>query len=291
MLRFYRILAHNAEPVNMPGLRQQLTTLPVDKMQAFLIRVTCSLIVVPCLLMLTACPQDQTALQGETLQLKKQTAKLESVIQSLQEGNKVLQQQIDRLNQEGRETAASYEAKIQEAQSQITQLSKAPKKDVATIQSLEKKNTKLQRDAQWLRSQRDHMRKSLIIQQIGGQSHELPFTFSAVSTIMEESFTKNGYTILSTMQTDQKAVYITDRKTSLPPSLELSGFRNQYLAMIEKGPADHTTIWVRAEFEKLSRNGHIFAAPQAELADIELRLIQEIHQTLARGSAAHARNF
>ena len=275
----------------MPGLRQQRTSPQIEQMQVFLIRVAFSLIVVFCLLMLTACPQDQTALQGETLQLKKQAAKLESVIQSLQDGNKVLQQQIDRLNQESRETAASYEAQLEESQSQITQLTNVPKKDVATIQSLEKKNTKLQRDAQWLRSQRDHMRKSLIIQQIGGQSHELPFTFSAVSTIMEESFTKNGYTILSTMQTDQKAIYITDRKTSLPPSLELSGFRNQYLAMIEKGPGDQTIIWVRAEFEKLSRNGHIFAAPQAELADIELRLIQEIHQTLARGSAAHARNF
>ncbi len=259
--------------------------------QAFLIRVTFAFGAIVCLPMLTACPQDQTALQSETLQLKKQAAKLESVIQSLQEGNKVLQQQIDRLNQENRETTASYEAKLEEAQSQITQLTKAPKKDLGTIQSLEKKNAKLQGDAQWLRSQRDHIRKSLIIQQIGGQSHELPFTFSVVSTIMEEALTKNGYTILTTMKTDQKAIYITDRKTSLPPSLELSGFRNQYLAMIEKGAGDRTTIWVRAEFEKLSRNGHIFAAPQAELADIELRLIQEIHQTLVRGSAAHARNF
>ncbi|MEE9169060.1 MAG: hypothetical protein V3U73_04805 [bacterium] len=135
------------------------------------------------------------------------------------------------------------------------------------------------------------MRQSLVIQQIGGQTHELPFKFSTVSTIMKDALTKNGYTILSTMQTDQKAVYITDRKTSLPPSLELSGFRNQYLAMIEKGPAGHTTLWVRAEFEKLSRNGNIYSAPQAEHTDIELRLIQEIHQTLVRGSAAHARNF
>jgi hypothetical protein len=264
-------------------------------MQVLLIRVTLALGVGFCFLMLTACPQDQTALQGETLQLKKQAAKLESVIQSLQEGNKVLQRQIDRLNQDGRETEASYKTKLHEAQSQITQLTNTlantPKKDVATIQSLEQQNTKLQKDAQWLRSQRDLMRKSLVIQQIGGQTHELPFTFSAVSTIMEEALTKNGYTVLATMQTDQKAIYITDRKTSLPPSLELSGFRNQYLAMIEKGPADHTTIWVRAEFEKLSRNGHIFAAPQIELADIEVRLIQEIHQTLATGNAAHAKNF
>jgi hypothetical protein len=213
------------------------------------------------------------------------------VIQSLQEGNKVLQQQINRLNQESRETEASYEAKLEEAQSQITQLANVPKKDVATIQALEQKNTKLQRDAKWLRSQRDHMRQSLVIQQIGGQTYELPFTFSTVSTIMKDAFTKNGYTILTTMQSDQKAIYITDRKTSLPPSLELSGFRNQYLAMIEKGPADHTTIWVRAEFEKLSRKGHIYAAPQAELADIEMRLIQEIHQTLVRGSAAQANKF
>ena len=95
---------------------------------------------------------------------------MESVIQSLQEGNKVLQQQIDRLNQEARETEASYEAKLQEAQDQITQLANTPKKDGATIQSLEKKNTKFQRDAQWLRSQRDQMRKSLVIQQIGGQT-------------------------------------------------------------------------------------------------------------------------
>ncbi len=275
----------------MPGLRQQRTSPKIEQIQLLLIRVALSLIAALCLLMLTACPQDQTALQGETLQLKKQAEKLESFIQSLQDGNKVLQQQIDRLNQESRETATSYETQLEEAQSHIRQLTNVPKKDVATIQSLEKKNAKLKRDAQWLRSQRDHMRKSLIIQQIGGQSHELPFTFSAVSTMMEESFTKNGYTILSTMQTDQKAIYITDRKTSLPPSLELSGFRNQYLAMIEKGPADHTTIWVRAEFEKLSRNGHIFAAPQAELADIELRFIQEVHQNLARGNAAHARNF
>jgi len=275
----------------MPELRHRITSPQNFKIHGFLIRVALTLGAVFCFLVLTACPQDQTALQGETLQLKKQTAKLESVIQSLQEGNKVLQQQIDRLNQEARETEASYEAKLQEAQSHITQLTNTPKRNVATIQSLEQKNTKLQKDAQWLRSQRDRMRKSLVMQQIGGQTHELPFAFSTVSTIMEDALTKNGYTILTTMQTDKKAIYITDRKTSLPPSLELSGFRNQYLAMIEKGPADHTTIWVRAEFEKLSRNGHIFAAPQAELTDIELRLIQEIHQTLARGSAAHARNF
>ena len=275
----------------MPGLRQHITltqTSTIQRSQPWILWSSSAFI---CLLALTACPQDQTALQGEALQLKKQTAKLESVIQTLQEGNKVLQQQIDRLNQEARESEATFQLQMQEAESRIASLAKAPKKDVETIQSLEKKVTKLTKDAQWLRSQRERMRKSLVIQQIGGQTHELPFSFSSVSSIMDEAFTKNGYTILTTMQTDKKAVYITDRKTSLPPSLELSGFRNQYLAMIEKGPADHTTIWIRAEFEKLSRNGHIFAAPQAELSEIESRLIQEIHQTLVKRNTAQAKTF
>ena len=275
----------------MPDLRSRFITQQPPHMNLLLTPWVRALGGFLCLLVLTACPQDQIDLQNEARKLKKQTAKLESVIQSLQQGNKVLQQQIDRLNQEAREAETRHEAQLQEAQDKITQLTNIPKKDVATIKSLEKKNAKLQRDAQWLRSQREHMRKSLVIQQVGGQTHELPFAFTTVSTIMEDAFTKNGYTVLTTMKTDQKAVYITDRKTSLPPSLELSGFRNQYLAMIEKGPADHTTIWVRAEFEKLSRNGHIFAAPQAELTDIEMRFIQEIHQTLVRGTAAHARKF
>ena len=283
----------------MPEFRHLPTSQPTFTMNSLLTRVAKALGVILCLFFLTACgddsnitpPQDQTTLQTEAIQSKKQVARLESVIQSLQEGNTVLRQQIDRLNQDARETEASYEAKLEEAESHIAQLANRPKKDEDAIRSLEQKNKKLLGEAKWLRTQREQMRESLVMKKIGGQSHELPFTFATVSTIMEDALTKNGYTVLATMQTDHKAVYITDRKTSLPPSLELSGFRNQYLAMIEKGPADHTTLWVRAEFEKLSRNGNIYTAPQAKLADIEMRLIQEIHQTLARGSAAHAKNF
>ncbi len=240
---------------------------------------------------LTGCPQDPNNFQEEAIRLKKQTTKLESVIQSLQEGNKVLQQQIDRLNQDARATEDDYQAKLQEANNQIAELTSSPKKDLEKIQALEKKNAKLAADAKWLRTQRDKMRNSVVINQIGGKTHELPFEFTTVSTVMEDAFTKNGYTLLSSILTDQRGLYITDRKTSLPPSIELSGFRNQYIATIQKGPGNHTTIWVKAEFEKLSNKGHIFAAPQAELADIELRLIQEIHQTLTQRNAAHARRF
>jgi hypothetical protein len=268
-------------------------------MNSLLTRVAKALGVILCLFLLTTCgddsnittPQDQTTLQAEALQSKKQVARLESVIQSLQEGNKVLQQQIDRLNEEIRATEASYEAQLQEAKLQIVQLAKTPQKDLGKMQALEQTNKKLTGEATWLRSQRDHMRQSLVMQQIGGQTYELPFPYATVLTIIEDAITTNGYTVLTTMQTDQKSVFVTERKTSLPPSLELSGFRNQYLIMIKKGPADHTTLWVRAEFEKLSRHGHIDPAPQAEISDIELRFIQEIHQILSRANAAQAKNF
>ena len=254
------------------------------------------------LLILTGCPQNNSGLEEANIQLKKQVTKLESVIHSLQEGNKIMQQQIDLLNQEGRKTAERYEKQlrdaeaihqeqIRDAQAKMTELVNGPKKDVARIKTLEQENRKLEGEAKWLRTQRDQMRKTLTLQQIGGQTQELPFSVSSALAIIEDALTKNGYSILSSMQTDQKAIYITDRKTSLPPSMELSGFRNQYLLSIEKGPSDHTLIWVRAEFEKLSKNGQMFSAPQSDITDIELRLIQEIHQALSTGAAAHAKNF
>ena len=213
-----------------------------------------------------------------------------------------MQQQIDLLNQEARKTAESYEKQLRdteathqeqlrEAQAKMADLVNGPKKDVARIKTLEQQNRKLAGETKWLRSQRDQMRKALTLQQIGGQTQPFPFSFSSVSQIIEDTLTKNGYSILSSMQTDQKAIYITDRKTSLPPSLELSGFRNQYLISIEKGPSDHAILWVRAEFEKLSKNGQMFSAPQSEITEIELRLIQEIHQALSNGAAAQAKNF
>jgi len=213
-----------------------------------------------------------------------------------------MQQQINLLNQEARKTAESYEEQLRDAeathleqlrdaQAKMTELVNGPKKDVARIKTLEQENRKLEGETKWLRSQRDQIRKALTLHQIGGQTMELPFSFSSVSKIIEEALTKNGYSILSSMQTDQQAIYITDRKTSLPPSLELPGFRNQYLLSIEKGPSDHAIVWVRAEFEKLSKNGQMFSAPQSEITEIELRLIQEIHQALSNGAAAQAKNF
>ena len=287
--------------MKIPGLQRLQLLQQTPGISSRPIGTVFSILVTMLMLFLSGCPQDNSGLQEENIHLKKQLAKLESVIQSLQEGNKVLQQQIDRLNQDARNTEASYEKKLRDAeathqeqlrdaQTKMAELEDGPKKDIAKIKILEQENRKLEGETKWLRNQRDQMRKTLTIQQIGGQTQELPFSFSSVSNIIEDALTQNGYSILSSMQTDQKAVYITDRKTSLPPSLELSGFRNQYFLSIEKGPSDHAIVWVRAEFEKLSKNGQMFSAPQSDITDIELRLIQEIHQALIKGAAAQAKS-
>jgi cell division protein FtsB len=288
--------------VKIPALQRPPTSNQIPGIFSWPSGRVFSVLVAMLLLFLTGCSQDNSGLHEENIKLKKQIAKLESVIHSLQEGNRIMQQQINLLNQEARKTAESYEEQLRDAeathleqlrdaQAKMTELVNGPKKDVARIKTLEQENRKLEGETKWLRSQRDQIRKALTLHQIGGQTMELPFSFSSVSKIIEEALTKNGYSILSSMQTDQQAIYITDRKTSLPPSLELPGFRNQYLLSIEKGPSDHAIVWVRAEFEKLSKNGQMFSAPQSEITEIELRLIQEIHQVLSNGAAAQAKNF
>ena len=263
-------------------------------------------------LILTGCGQDPSQIQEENLRLKKQNSRLEEVNHSLQEGNKVFQEQINRLNenirkleevnrtlQEGEKvyqeqikvlnedlgkSKDGHEAELRKLKKKLTQESSEK------ITALEQENQKLAGEAKWLRSQRDQMRKGLTVQQVGGQIQELPFPFATVGPIVEEVLTKNGYGLLSHMETDQKAVYITEKKTTLPPSLELSGFRNQYILALEKSEGDKTLLWVRAEFEKISKNGNIFSAPPTELSDIELRLIQEIHQTLATSMRSQEAN-
>ncbi len=237
------------------------------------------------MLILIGCPQDQSSFQEENNRLKKQEKKNESFIKSLQEGNKVLREQIDKLNQDARADKDAYEKELNRVKTEMSRLADNPKKENARLQSLEKENQKLRGEGKWLRTQRDKMRKSLMIQPIGGQAFELSQSFASIPSIVQETLTKNGYTILSTMQSDTKAIFITDRKTSLPPSLELSGFRNQYYVMVEKSKTNKTLIWIRAEFEKVSHKGHIFSAPDSEVAETEKALLNEIIQSLSRKSS------
>jgi hypothetical protein len=226
------------------------------------------------------CPADNSPLQSENHRLKKQMAKQESVIASLQEGNKVMQQQIDLLNQEGRTVRKKLEQDLRMAQEKLQQISQGHKEENKRMEVLEAEKLKLSADARWLRTQRDNMRKGLKVQQAGGKKQELTFPFESILKVTESALTRNGYKVIASMQTDQKAVYVTDRKISKPVSLEFTGFRNQYVLAVEKGKQQNTSIWVKADFEKLAQNGQILEAGKQEVGEIEFRLIQEIQRTL-----------
>ena len=86
------------------------------------------------------------------------------------------------------------------------------------------------------------------------------------------------------IKTDQKAVYVTDRKVSNPTSLEVSGFRNQYVIAIQALPANVTRLVVKADFEKLAQGGKILSVSAEEIAEIERRLIAEVNKALAASS-------
>src|SRR5215831_19113567 len=69
------------------------------------------------LLLATGCKPDESPFKTENDTLRKQLAKEESVVTSLQDGNKVMQQQIDLLNQELRDAKKFAEAAKADARS------------------------------------------------------------------------------------------------------------------------------------------------------------------------------
>ena len=236
--------------------------------------------------LLLGCPSDTEPLKQENFQLKKQVAKLESVVTSLQEGNKAIQQQIDLLNRETRKIEEECERKLQEKEKEIQRLSKGNKHDATHVRGLEQEIDKLRRDARWLRTLRDKWRKSLKIAQKGGQAKRLDYALSSVMTAVQSTLTQNGYKILANMPTDQQAAIITIRKTSPPVSLEVTGFRNQYILTIQQITPQSSTLWVKADFEKISQNGQLLEASKLEIKEIEDRLIREIEQTLRKPKPA-----
>ena len=199
-----------------------------------------------------------------------------------------MQQQIDLLNQEARDAKEKFEQELQTVQERLTQTVQSHKKEEAKLQELQTKNLKLAGDARWLRTQREQMRNALKVRQDGGKTEELSFTFPTVLKVAEAALTHNGYTVLVSMQTDQKAIYITERKTSPPASLEVPGFRNQYLLVLEKQSSEKTRMSVKADFEKLSQKGSILEAGEKQQQEIELRLIHEIRRTLEKSQKPQA---
>ncbi|WP_447974280.1 hypothetical protein [Nitrospira sp. Kam-Ns4a] len=217
---------------------------------------------------LAACQPNDQPFKSEVETLRKQLAKQESVIASLQDGSKVMQQQIDLLNRELRE--AKKETERVEAER------KALAEKLAT-QAAE--NRKLAADVQRVASQRARAEENLRVEDKGGQVEEIAKPMAAVCKAAEQVLAKHGYALKVAMKTEQKAVYLTERKVTAPASLEVSGVRNQYLLFLQTLPSRATRLSVKAEFEKLTAGG-ARAAGAEETAEIERRLIGEIAKAL-----------
>ncbi|MEC9006338.1 MAG: hypothetical protein VX564_05375 [Nitrospirota bacterium] len=288
---------------------------------------------------LQGCPQDTTPLlKEENAELKKLAAKQESMIVTLQEGNRVMQEQVDRLNQELREEEKEQEEKLKSAQEtgqglaterhaltqQVTELTKenqklkndarwlrrqqkeqkeklksaqeaeqglASEQHTLTQQvtELTKENQKLKNNAQWLRRQRELFRQSISMHIDGSNTQTFTIGLSMITKATKQALLQNGYSILAKMATDQNAVFVTERKTSASPSIELPGFRNQYLLVLETTGQGATTLKVKAYYEKISQDGKILGVSENEKADIELRMIRAVEEVL-KGPANEGAN-
>jgi len=83
----------------------------------------------------------------------------------------------------------------------------------------------------------------------------------SVAKIAEDALNRNGYHLKVSIKTDQKAVYVTERKISPPASLEVAGSRNQYVLSLHALPSNVTRLSVKADFEK---TGPGWTPPQRE---------------------------
>jgi hypothetical protein len=228
-------------------------------------------IVLVALVALSGCKPDDSPFRAENDVLKKQLARQESLVTSLQDGNKVMQQQIDLLNQEIRDAkkaAESAKAEAKTASEQLDHQVVQARKLTADI-----KKTAIEQAAQ-----------SIHIEQKGAQFEDLPRPLNAVTRTVEEALTRNGYQVKVSIKADQKAVFVTDRKVSNPVSLEVAGFRNQYVIAVQAQPLNVTRLSVKAEFEKLAQGGRILSVSAEETAEIERRLIGEVSKALSSPS-------
>jgi hypothetical protein len=218
-----------------------------------------------------SCKPDDSPFKAENESLRKQLAKQESVVTSLQDGNKVMQQQIDLLNQELRDAKKSAESAKADAKSATDNLA---------IQAAQTK--KLSADVQ--KTAAAQAAQSIHIDEKGTQTEDIPRPLSSIAKIAEDALSRNGYHIKVSIKTDQKAVYVTERKISPPASLEVAGSRNQYVLSIHALPSNISRLSVKADFEKLAQGGRVLSVSAEEVAEIERSLIREINKALASPS-------
>lgn len=216
---------------------------------------------------MSGCKPDDSPFRAENDALKKQVAKQESLLSSLQDGNKVMQQQIDLLNQELRDAKRATDAAKTETQQLTDRLE-------AQLVQTKRMSAEVQRTAAAQAAQQ------VKIEDKGAQTDTLPRPLQTVTKVVEEALAKNGYQVKVSVKTDQRAVYVTERKISNPASLEVAGFRNQYLISLQALPSNVTKLSVKAEFEKVAQGGRILSVSAEEMAEIERRLIGEISRAL-----------
>jgi hypothetical protein len=214
------------------------------------------------------CKPDDSPFKAENESLRKQLAKHESVVTSLQDGNKVMQQQIDLLNQELRDAKKSAESAKADAKAATDNLA---------IQAAQTK--KLSADVQ--KTAAAQAAQSIHVEEKGTQTEDIPRPLSSIAKIAEDALSRNGYHIKVSIKTNQKAVYVTERKISPPASLEVAGSRNQYVLSIHALPSNVTRLSVKADFEKLAQGGRVLSVSAEEVAEIERSLIREINKALA----------
>ena len=217
------------------------------------------------------CKPDDSPFKAENESLRKQLAKQESVVTSLQDGNKVMHQQIDLLNQELRDAMKSAESAKGEAKAAAANLA---------IQAAQTK--KLSADVQ--KTTAAHAAQTIHVEEKGSQAEDIPRPLHTVAKMVEDTLSRNGYHIKVSIKTDQKAVYVTERKVSPSASLEIAGSRNQYMLSLQALPSNMTRLNVKADFEKLAQGGRVLSVSQEEVAEIERSLLREINKALASPS-------
>lgn len=219
----------------------------------------------------SGCKPDDSPFKAENESLRKQLAKQESVVTSLQDGNKVMQQQIDLLNHELRDAKKSADSAKAEAKAAAENLA-------IQVAQAKKLTVDIQKTAAVQVAQNIH------VEEKGTQTDDIPRPLSAVAKMAEEALSRNGYHVKVSIKTDQKAVYVTERKVSPPVSLEVPGSRNQYVLSLQALPSNVTRLSVKADFDKLGQGGRVLSVSAEEIAEIERSLIREINKALAAPS-------
>jgi hypothetical protein len=227
-----------------------------------------SVVCVGMLLLATGCKPDEPRFKAENETLRKQLAKQESVVTSLQDGNRVMQQQIDLLNHELRDAKKAVDSTKADARAALDSLE-------GQLNQAKRLTVEAQKTAAAQAAQNIHVEGK------GAQADDIPRPFTTVTKVVEEALGRNGYQLRVSVKTDQKAVYVTDRKISTPTSLEVAGFRNQYVISVLALPSNVTRLIVKADFEKLAQGGKILSVSAEEMSEIERRLIAEVNKALA----------